>query len=51
MAVVVQQMIASERSGVAFTTDPSTGEQQHIVIEAALGLGEVVVSGKVQPDT
>lgn len=51
MAVVVQQMIASEQSGVAFTTDPSTGEREHIVIEAALGLGEVVVSGKVQPDT
>ncbi len=51
MAVVVQQMIASEQSGVAFTSDPSTGERGHIVIEAALGLGEVVVSGKVQPDT
>ncbi|UXA08368.1 phosphoenolpyruvate synthase [Mycobacterium sp. SMC-2] len=51
MAVVVQQMIASEQSGVAFTTDPSTGDPGHIVIEAALGLGEVVVSGKVQPDT
>ncbi|BBZ45373.1 phosphoenolpyruvate synthase [Mycobacterium parmense] len=51
MAVVVQQMIASEQSGVAFTTDPSTGDRGHIVIEAALGLGEVVVSGKVQPDT
>jgi pyruvate,water dikinase len=51
MAVVVQQMIASEQSGVAFTTDPSTGDPAHIVIEAALGLGEVVVSGKVQPDT
>lgn len=51
MAVVVQEMIASEQSGVAFTTDPSTGEREHIVIEAALGLGEVVVSGKVQPDT
>jgi pyruvate,water dikinase len=51
MAVVVQQMIASEQSGVAFTTDPSTGEQDHLVIEAAVGLGEVVVSGKVQPDT
>lgn len=51
MAVVVQQMIASEQSGVAFTTDPSTGEREHVVIEAALGLGEVVVSGKVQPDT
>ncbi|MCV7166657.1 phosphoenolpyruvate synthase [Mycobacterium stomatepiae] len=51
MAVVVQQMIASERSGVAFTSDPSTGERGHLVIEGALGLGEVVVSGKVQPDT
>ncbi|OBJ05569.1 phosphoenolpyruvate synthase [Mycobacterium alsense] len=51
MAVVVQQMIASERSGVAFTSDPSTGDPSHVVIEAALGLGEVVVSGKVQPDT
>ncbi|QUR67848.1 phosphoenolpyruvate synthase [Mycobacterium spongiae] len=51
MAVVVQQMIASEQSGVAFTNDPSTGEADHIVIEAALGQGEVVVSGKVQPDT
>lgn len=50
MAVVVQQMIAPEQAGVAFTKDPSTGED-HIVIEAALGQGEVVVSGKVQPDT
>jgi pyruvate, water dikinase len=50
MAVVVQQMIVPEQAGVAFTKDPSTGED-HIVIEAALGQGEVVVSGKVQPDT
>ncbi|BBX73075.1 phosphoenolpyruvate synthase [Mycobacterium shinjukuense] len=51
MAVVVQRMVASERAGVAFSIDPSTGERDHIVIEAAVGLGEVVVSGKVQPDT
>src|SRR6185312_667451 len=51
MAVVVQQMIASEQSGVAFTTDPSTGGRAHVFIESAFGLGEVVVSGKVQPDT
>ncbi len=50
MAVVVQQMVAPEQAGVAFTKDPSTGED-HIVIEAAVGQGEVVVSGKVQPDT
>lgn len=51
MAVVVQLMIAADRAGVAFTADPSTGDRTHIVVEAAFGQGEVVVSGKVQPDT
>ena len=50
MAVVVQQMIAPDQAGIAFTKDPRTGED-HVVIEAALGQGEVVVSGKVQPGT
>jgi pyruvate,water dikinase len=51
IAVVVQEMVPSERSGIMFTVDPSTGERQHIVIEAAFGQGEVVVSGQVEPDT
>jgi len=51
MAVVVQVMIASQRSGVAFTADPSTGATDRVVVEAALGQGEVVVSGAVEPDT
>ena len=51
IAVVVQEMVPSERSGVMFTVDPSTGETGHIVIEAAFGQGEVVVSGLVEPDT
>ena len=51
IAVVVQQMVESEKSGVAFTADPSTGQRDRIVVEAALGQGEVVVSGSVQPDT
>ncbi|MCB1258847.1 MAG: PEP/pyruvate-binding domain-containing protein, partial [Acidimicrobiales bacterium] len=51
IAVVVQQMVASERSGVMFSADPSTGDRTHVVIEAALGLGEVVVGGLVEPDT
>ncbi len=51
IAVVVQEMIPSERSGVMFTVDPSTGAADHIVIEAAFGQGEVVVSGQVEPDT
>ncbi|HVS68611.1 MAG TPA: phosphoenolpyruvate synthase [Mycobacteriales bacterium] len=51
LAVIVQQMVDSERSGVMFTTDPTTGDPRHLVIEAAFGLGEVVVSGQVEPDT
>lgn len=51
MAVVVQQMVNSEKAGVAFTADPSTGALDRVVIEAAFGLGEVVVSGAVEPDT
>lgn len=51
MAVVVQQMVDSEKAGVAFTADPSTGARDRVVIEGAFGLGEVVVSGEVEPDT
>ena len=51
IAVVVQQMINSARSGVMFTADPSTGDRGTIVIEAAFGLGEVVVGGQVEVDT
>jgi pyruvate,water dikinase len=51
IAVVVQRMVDSERSGVAFTADPSTGARDRVVVEAAFGLGEVVVSGAVEPDT
>jgi pyruvate,water dikinase len=51
MGVVVMEMIPSERSGVMFTADPSNGDTGKIVIEAAFGQGEVVVSGEVEPDT
>jgi pyruvate,water dikinase len=50
IAVVVQQMVDAERSGVMFTVDPITGDASHLVIEAAFGLGEVVVGGQVEPD-
>ena len=49
IAVVVQQMVDAEKSGVMFTSHPSTGEPQ-LIIEAAWGLGEGVVSGGVTPD-
>ena len=51
LAVVVQTQVVSDRSGVMFTVDPSSGARDRLVIEAALGLGEVVVSGAVEPDT
>jgi pyruvate,water dikinase len=51
MAVVVQSMIDSDRSGVIFTADPVHGERGVLVIEAVVGLGEVIVGGQVEPDT
>ncbi|GAA3394892.1 PEP/pyruvate-binding domain-containing protein [Cryptosporangium minutisporangium] len=51
IAVVVQRMVRSERSGVMFSADPASNDTAHVVIEGALGLGEVVVSGQVIPDT
>ncbi|WP_208028719.1 phosphoenolpyruvate synthase [Rhabdothermincola sediminis] len=51
IAVVVQQMVASDRSGVVFSVDPATGDRSRMIIEAAFGLGEVVVGGAVEPDT
>ncbi len=51
IAVVVQRMVHPDTAGVMFTADPSTGSRDHLVIEAAFGLGEVVVSGQVEPDT
>ncbi len=50
IAVVIQQQIESTRAGVMFTIDPATGATDHLVIEAAFGLGESVVSGSVSPD-
>lgn len=49
LSAVVQKMVDSEKSGVMFSSQPSTGEPQ-VVIEAAWGLGESVVSGSVSPD-
>lgn len=50
IAVVVQRMVQSEKSGVVFTSHPTTRDDSVAVIEAAFGLGEAVVAGEVQPD-
>ncbi|NKE34478.1 phosphoenolpyruvate synthase [Natronococcus sp. JC468] len=49
IAVVVQQMVDADKSGVMFTSHPSTGDPT-MIVEAAWGLGEAVVSGAVSPD-
>ncbi len=51
IAVVVQTMLDVDRSGVMFSADPASGDPSRVVIEAAFGQGEVVVSGAVEPDT
>ena len=50
LAVVVQQMVESEASGVLFTANPLTGLRSETVIDATVGLGEALVSGQVEPD-
>ena len=49
LSAIVQLMVDSEKAGVMFSSQPSTGEPL-VVIEAAWGLGESVVSGSVSPD-
>ncbi len=49
-AVVVQAMVDSEVSGVAFTADPVSGDSSRMIVNGAFGLGEGVVSGRVAPD-
>ncbi|MCX6047464.1 MAG: PEP-utilizing enzyme [Chloroflexi bacterium] len=50
LAVVVQEMVQSEASGVLFTANPLTGKRSETTIDATLGLGEALVSGQVEPD-
>jgi len=50
LAVPVQKMVQSEKSGIMFTVDPVSNDRGKIVIEAGWGLGEAIVSGAVTPD-
>ena len=51
MAVVVQQMVLAEASGVLFTADPVSGNRKITSVEVVWGLGESLVSGRANPDT
>jgi len=50
LAAVVQRMIQSDKSGIAFSIDPVNNDKTKITIEAIYGLGEYIVQGKVTPD-
>ncbi len=50
IAVVVQKMIESEVSGVAFSVNPVNKDDSQIMIEATYGLGELLVQGMITPD-
>jgi len=50
MAVVVQEMVQADKSGVMFTVDPIRNRREYMVIEGAPGLGDAIVSGEITPD-
>ncbi len=51
VAVVVQAMVQSEVSGIAFSVHPVTQDRNQLIIEAGYGLGEAIVSGQITPDS
>lgn len=51
MAVIVQNMIESEISGVLFTVNPLKNDTNELVIEACRGVSDVLVQGEIIPDT
>lgn len=50
ICVVVQKQIESEKSGVAFSIHPSSGDKTKIVIEAGWGIGDAIVGGEINPN-
>ena len=51
VAVVVQKMVNSDISGIAFSVHPVTQDPNQLIIEAGWGLGEAIVSGSITPDS
>ena len=51
LAVVIQEMVESEKAGVLFTVNPVTQDSSQMQINASYGLGESVVSGRVTADS
>ncbi len=50
IAVPVQKMVQSDKSGIMFTINPVNQDKETIIIEATYGLGELIVQGAITPD-
>lgn len=50
MAVIIQSMVESDFSAVAFTTDPQTNDPDEVFISVVKGTGEKLVSGEENSD-
>jgi len=48
MAVIIQEMVPAEISGITFTVHPIN--KKALLIEASYGLGDIIVSGEIEPD-
>ena len=51
MAVLIQEMIPAEISGVMFTANVVTNDPGEMLINSTWGLGNTLVSGEIVPDT
>jgi rifampicin phosphotransferase len=51
LAVVVQELLYPATAGVLFTVNPVGDKRDEMLLNAAYGLGESVVSGQVTPDS
>lgn len=50
LALLVQQLVAADSAGVAFSANPVTGNRSEVAVSAVRGLGERLVSGRASPD-
>jgi len=50
MAVVCREMVFPHAAGIMFTADPVTSNRLVVSVEASFGLGEALVSGRVNAD-
>jgi len=51
IAVIIQEMIYGEKSGVMFTANPLNNNYNEILINSTYGIGEGIVSGELDTDT